>query len=133
AKRVRLHGLPKDQIPKMSVILKKLHLLLPILIIVYLLFKGISIERTALLGIVSTIIVSAFMKETRINFSKFITALTEGARTALSVAVACARAGIIIGVVTKTGLGLSLGNSLVDIAETIAPSVQVQLLLTLFI
>lgn len=131
AKRMGLHGLPKDQIPKMSVILKKLHLLLPILIIVLLLFQGYSIERTALLGIVSTIIVSAFMKETRINFGKFITALTEGARTALGVAVACACAGIIVGVVTKTGLGLKMGNGLVSIAASIAPNVQIQLLLTL--
>src|SRR5699024_12780738 len=53
AKRMGLHGLTKDQIPKMSVILKKLHLLLPILIIVLLLFQVYSIERTALLGIVS--------------------------------------------------------------------------------
>src|SRR5699024_7387344 len=114
AKRMGLHGLPKDQIPKMSVILKKLHLLLPILIIVLLLFQGYSIERTALMGIVSTIIVSAFMKETRINFCKFITAITEGARTAIGVAVACACAGIIVGVVTKTGLGLKMGNGLVS-------------------
>src|SRR5699024_8968606 len=92
-----------------------------------LLFQGYSIERTALLGIVSTIIVSAFMKETRINFGKFITALTEGARTALGVAVACACAGIIVGVVTKTGLGLKMGNGLVSIAA----NVQLQLLLTL--
>src|SRR5699024_7278293 len=75
----------------------------------------------------------AFMKETRINFGKFITALTEGARTALGVAVACACAGIIVGVVTKTGLGLKMGNGLVSIAASIAPNVQIQVLLTLVI
>lgn len=131
AKRMGLHGLPKEQIPKLKVIFKKIHLLLPILIIVFLLFKGFSIERTALLGIVSTIVVSSFLKDTRINFSKFINALTGGARTALSVAVACACAGIIVGVVTKTGLGLKMGNGLVSIAASIAPSIQIQLLLTL--
>src|SRR5699024_9653862 len=68
AKRMGVHGLPKDQIPKMSVILKKLHLLLSILIIVLLFLQGYSIERTALLGIVSTIIVSVFLKVTIINF-----------------------------------------------------------------
>ncbi len=131
AKRKGLLGLPKEEIPKISVVLKKLHLLFPILFIIYLLFQGFSIERTALLGILSTIVVSMFLKETRINFSKFIDALTSGARTALGVASATACAGIIVGVVTKTGLGLKLGNSLVSIAGNISTNIQMQLMLTL--
>lgn len=132
AKKMGLHGLPADQIPKVSVVLKKIHLLLPILIIIFLLFKGFSIERTALYGILSTIVVSMFLKETRINFAKLLEALTSGARTALGVASATACAGIIVGVVTKTGLGLKMGNSLVSIAGTISTNVNVQLMLTLF-
>src|SRR5699024_10652643 len=115
----------------MSVIVKKLHLLLPILIIVLLLFQVYSIDRTALLGIVYMIIVSAFMIETCINFGKFFTSLTEWTSTSVGVAVACACAGIIVRVVTKTGLGLKMGNGLVSIAASIAPHVQIQLLLTL--
>lgn len=132
AKRMGLYGLPKDQIPPKKEVLKKIHLLLPIIAIVWLLFEGVSIERTALYGIGITIVVSLFMKETRITPRKFITALTSGARTALGVAAATACAGIIVGVVTKTGLGLKLGNSLVDIAGAIATSADMQLLLTLF-
>lgn len=131
AKKMGLLGLPADQIPKYNVVLKKLHLLIPILVIVVLLFQGFSIERTALYGILSTIIVSLFLKDTRINFTKFIEALTSGARTALGVASATACAGIIVGVVTKTGLGLKLGNSLVSIAGSISTNVQMQLMLTL--
>src|SRR5699024_8625254 len=48
AKKQGLVGLSKDQIPKVNVVLKKLHLLFPIVFIVYLLFQGFSIERTAL-------------------------------------------------------------------------------------
>lgn len=132
AKKQGLLGLPSEQIPKVKVVLKKLHLLFPIVLIVYLLFQGFSIERTALLGILSTIVVSMILKETRINFAKFITALTSGARTALGVAAATASAGIIVGVVTKTGLGLKMGNSLVSIAGNISTNIQMQLLLTLF-
>ncbi|MEI3607281.1 TRAP transporter permease [Pseudogracilibacillus sp. SE30717A] len=131
AKRLGLLGLPAEQIPKVKVVLKKIHLLIPILVIIVLLFKGFSIERTALFGILSTIIVSLFLKETRINFAKFLEALTSGARTALGVAAATACAGIIVGVVTKTGLGLKMGNSLVSIAGNISTNVQMQLLLTL--
>lgn len=132
AKKQGLLGLPKEEIPKIKVVLRKLHLLFPIVFIIYLLFQGFSIERTALLGILSTIVVSAFLKETRINLAKFITALTSGARTALGVAAATATAGIIVGVVTKTGLGLKMGNSLVSIAGSLTTNIQMQLLLTLF-
>lgn len=132
AKRTGLLGLPDDQIPKMKVVLKRMHLLLPIVIIVLLLFKGFSIERTALLGIVSAIVVSLFLKDTRITLPKIIEALTSGARTALGVAAACACAGIIVGVVTKTGLGLKMGNGLLDMAGVLASgNLQLQILLTL--
>lgn len=138
AKRLGLLGLPKDQIPKKSVVFKKIHLLLPIVVIVWLLFDGYSIERTALYGIASIIIVSLFRKDTnlfidgkKLSLRKLLLALTSGARTALGVAAATACAGIIVGVVTKTGLGLKLGNTLVSLAGAIASSAEVQLALTL--
>src|SRR5690625_3307574 len=132
AKKLGLYGLPEEQIPRKKEVLKKIHLLFPILAIVWFLFKGFSIERTALLGILATIIVSLFRRDTRITPRKIILALTDGARTALGVAAATACAGIIVGVVTKSGLGLKLGNSLVNVAATLATSVNMQLLLTLF-
>ncbi|MFB4212894.1 TRAP transporter permease [Shouchella sp. JSM 1781072] len=131
AKRLNLLGLPADQIPAKMVIIKKLHLLLPILLIIFLLFRGFSIERAALLGILSTVIVSLFLKETRITPSKFVLALTSGARTALGIAAATACAGIIVGVVTTTGLGLKMGNMIVGLAGTFTTSPEIQLLLTL--
>jgi TRAP transporter 4TM/12TM fusion protein len=50
------------------------------------------------------------------GFLDFIDALADGARSALGVAVACAAAGIIVGVVTKTGLGLKMANGLLDLS-----------------
>jgi len=139
AKRLGLVGLPKEEMPSKIAVLKKLYLLLPILAIVYFLFEGYSIERTAIYGILACILVSMFSKETnmflqngKFTFSKFITALTDGARTALGVAAATACAGIIVGVVTKTGLGLKLGNGLVGMAASIASNPTALILLTLF-
>lgn len=132
AKKLGLLGLPEEEIPPKKDVLKKIHLLIPILAIIWFLYRGFSIERTALYGILATIIVSLFLKETRITPKKFILALTSGARTALGVAAATASAGIIVGVVTKTGLGLKLGNSLVGLAESVTQSPQALLLLTLF-
>ncbi|GAA0336906.1 TRAP transporter permease [Bacillus carboniphilus] len=133
AKRIGLLGLSKDEMPDKKEVFKKIYLLTPILAIVWFLFSGMSIERSALLGIVVVILVSLFRKDTRITPVKFVRALTDGARTALGVAAATACAGIIVGVVTKTGLGLKLGNSLVDIAGAIASTPEIQLLLTLFL
>ncbi|MGY3715778.1 TRAP transporter permease [Sutcliffiella cohnii] len=132
AKKLGLLGLPKEEIPPKKEVLKKIHLLLPIVVIVVLLFQGMSIERTALYGILSAILVSLIRKDTRITPSKILFALTSGARTALGVAAATACAGLIVGIVTKTGLGLKLGNGLVGIASSITSTPSLLLFLTLF-
>ncbi|GFZ85852.1 C4-dicarboxylate ABC transporter [Compostibacillus humi] len=139
AKRIGLLGLPKEELPNKKEVFKKLYLLLPIIAIVYFLFAGFSIERTAIYGILFTIGVSLFRKDTNLfldennkfTIRKLVDALTDGARTALGVAAATASAGIIVGVVTKTGLGLKLGNGLVDIAASITSSPMPLLFLTL--
>lgn len=140
AKRLGLLGLPKEELPEKKKVFKKLYLLLPILAIVYFLFAGFSIERTAIYGILTAILVSLFSKETnmflnedgKFTLGKLLKALTDGARTALGVAAATACAGIIVGVVTRTGLGLKLGNGLVGLAATIANTEMMLILLTLF-
>src|SRR5690625_2049676 len=67
-----------------------------------------------------------------INFAKFIKELRSVAGTAVGVAAATATAGIIVGVVNKTGLGLKMGNSLVGLAGNLSTNIQMQLLFTLF-
>lgn len=113
AKRVGLKGLTKEQIPNKKAVLKKIYLLLPIVGIIVFLLIGIPTMQAALWGIVLTIIVSSFDKTTRLSFKDMIDALVDGARTALAVAAATACAGIIVGVVVKTGLGLSLATGLI--------------------
>ncbi|WP_186669648.1 TRAP transporter permease [Sporosarcina sp. BP05] len=116
AKRVGLKGMTEDQIPDRKKTLKKIYLLLPIVGIIVFLLIGIPTMKAALLGIVLTIIVSSFDKSTRLGFKDMIEALVDGARTALGVAAATACAGIIVGVVVKTGLGLSLATGLISAA-----------------
>ncbi|RAZ69902.1 TRAP transporter permease [Planococcus maitriensis] len=114
AKRIGLKGLAPDEMPDRKEVLKKIYLLTPILAIILFLLVGIPTMQAALYGILLTIFVSAFNKETRLGFKDIIHALVDGARTALAVAAATATAGIIVGVVVKTGLGLSLANGLVS-------------------
>lgn len=114
AKRVGLRGLTKDELPDRREVLKKIHLLLPIVIIIVFLMVGVPTMHAALYGILATILVSAINKETRLSLKDMIHALVDGARTALAVGAATAAAGIIVGVVVKTGLGLSLANGLIS-------------------
>lgn len=116
AKRVGLRGLKDEEMPNRKEVLKNIYLLTPILAVIILLTSGMSVTRAALWSILITIGVSAIRKATRIGLRQMIEALVDGARTALGVAAATACAGIIVGVVTKTGLGLKLANGLLDLA-----------------
>ncbi len=116
AKRVGLRGLKDEEMPNRKEVFKNIYLLTPILAVIVLLTSGMSVTRAALWSILITIIVSGLRKATRIGFKQMIDALVDGARTALGVAAATACAGIIVGVVTKTGLGLKLANGLLDLA-----------------
>lgn len=114
AKRVGLRGMTADQLPNRKKTLKKIYLLLPIVGIIVFLLIGIPTMQAALWGIVLTLVVSSFDKTTRLGFKDMVYALVDGARTALAVAAATACAGIIVGVVVKTGLGLSLATGLIS-------------------
>jgi TRAP transporter 4TM/12TM fusion protein len=131
AKRIGLRGLSDEEMPNRKEVLKKIYLLIPILTVIVLLVSGMSVMRAALWSIVVTIAVSAIRKDTRIGWRDAIDGLVDGARTALSVAAATACAGIIVGVVTKTGLGLTLANGLVDLAADLTNSPNGKLILTL--
>ncbi len=116
AKRLGLKGLTDDQMPNRKEVLKKIYLILPIFLIVILMMIGRPIIESALWGILACIIVGWFNKDTRLGLKGIMDALVDGARTALAVVAATACAGIIVGVVVKTGLGLSLATSLVKLA-----------------
>jgi len=116
AKRLGLRGLTKEELPDKKEVLKRLYLLLPIFIIIGSLLSGYSPERSAIVGILSCVVVGAFRKETRMGLKDVIEAFAAGARTALGVVVATACAGIIVGTVTLTGIGLKLANGLIDMA-----------------
>lgn len=126
ARKNGMEGIPREQLPKIGGVLRERgHLAIPLIAIIYLLVKGFSPMKAALWAIALTIITAMIRKSTRISARDIVKGLEDGARSALGVIIACAAAGIIIGVVTKTGLGLKLGSALIDLANG-------NLLLTLF-
>ncbi|HOE57887.1 MAG TPA: TRAP transporter fused permease subunit, partial [Bacillota bacterium] len=117
ARKTGLKGVEASKLPKLGKVLKeRWYLFAPIFVIIYMLMSGTTPIKAALYGIYSSILVGAVKKETRMNLGTLLEALETGAKGALGVAIACACAGIIVGTVTLTGLGLKMGNGLVALA-----------------
>jgi TRAP transporter 4TM/12TM fusion protein len=117
AKRKNLRGIPRDQLPKAwDIFRERGHLAIPLIVIIYLLVAGYTPMRAALFAIFLSIAASFMRKSTRMKPIEIIRGLESGARNVLGVLVACAAAGIIIGVVTKTGVGLKLASALLDLS-----------------
>jgi len=109
AKRYKLAGVPKSELPRFgSVILERGHMFIPILIVLFGLMAGYSAPLCALVGALSCLPIALLRASTRkdIRWWTVIEALEEGARNTLSVAMACACAGVVIACVTITGLGI---------------------------
>lgn len=118
AKRCRILGLPKDQLPsKAKLILEKGYMLLPLFVIVGTISVGFTAQRAALMGIACALLVSLFRKETRPSPRTLLLILERGARVALPVIAAVASAGIIAGVVGMTGLGSKFAAGIINLAD----------------
>lgn len=110
AKKQGLKGLPKADLPRVwEVLSERGHLFLPLVLIIGALMMGRSAQFSALVGVLSIVPVVLMRKTTRDEFSiaKLIDGLEAGAINAVIVALACAAAGIVIGVIAQTGLGLT--------------------------
>ena len=117
AKRCGLKGKTWDQIPRFVMVLKERgHLFVPLIAIIYILMEGYTPAYAALIGLGLSVVAGMVKKATRMSIPDIVNALEAGARSALGVAIACATAGIIVGVVTLTGLGLKMANGLIDLA-----------------
>ena len=117
AGKTGLVGIPRDRLPRVRAVLKdKGHLLIPIFLLLYLLlFSGTTVVFSAVITIVATILVAACRKSTRMSFKDICDAFADGAKQTVSVAMACACVGIIIGVTSKTGFGLTMANTIITL------------------
>jgi TRAP transporter 4TM/12TM fusion protein len=131
ARRIGLVGLPKADLPRLrEVMVERGHLFLPLVVIVVVLLAGYSAAFSALCGIGSVIPTTWLRASTRKTFTlqAIIEALESGARNTLVVALACACAGIVIGTITLTGLGLAFTGIVLALSQN---SLILALLLTM--
>lgn len=115
--KLGLRGMKAEELPSAKETLKKgWHLFLPVVVIVFFLVKGMTPLLSAFYGILSILVVSSIKKETRIGLTGILEAMATGAKNAVGVAAACATAGIVVGIVTMSGLGLKLGSAIVSLS-----------------
>jgi len=121
--RTNLKGMIED-VPRMGLVfLSKGHLLVPVAVILFMMFKGYTPMYASLFAIGSVILIASFKRDTRMGLAKIIKALEEGAKGSVSVAAACACAGMIIGVINLTGLGLKFTSFVLFLAgDSLAPA-----------
>ena len=145
AKKLGLKGIPKDQLPKLSVLMKKIYLLAPLVVLVVMVSTNMkTMQFSAAIAILVTIIVGLVNNVTNalaagregrsflgtlgaslvsrdsdvdsISIYKIIDALEAGGKGTITVAVACAMAGIVAGCITVTGLASKLITAIVSVS-----------------
>jgi len=131
ARREGLAGLPESEVPRLArVVRERGHLFLPIALLLGTLLAGYSAPRAALFGLLACFPLALLRRGTRegIGLGTLLDALEDGARNTIPVAMACACAGIVIGTIALTGLGIGLTALLVTLAQN---SLLVALLVTM--
>ena len=120
AKRDGLSGLPKPELPRLlQVLLTRGHLFVPILVVFWGLLLGYSAPLCALAAALVCLPMALLRATTRqgITWRTVWGALEDGARNTLSVAMACACAGLVIGCVTITGLGITFTQVVIALSQ----------------
>lgn len=124
AKRLGLRGLRADELPPLVQVLKKHWLsLTPLLLLVYFIFSGRTPDFAAVYGIIACVVVGYLQPENRLNLRDLYGVLAKGASQTLAVGAAAACVGLIVGVVTLTGVGFRLGFVVVQTATDISQTV----------
>jgi TRAP transporter 4TM/12TM fusion protein len=139
AKKFGLEGQPKESLPKVGKVVKEgLHFIIPVGILIYVLVNNYSPMMAGFVAVVSTVAASLAANavkwrvaptlsaegKTRASASAFaagelmsiVRALEKGAKSAIMVSVACAAAGIIVGMVTLTGMGLKFSSLVLELS-----------------
>ena len=119
ALKTGIGGMPRSELPKFSEVFRsKGHLVIPPLALVFILtVVRYSATKTAFVSLPILILVAALRKNTRLKPKDYIDALKDAAFISVQIIAACGLAGIVMAVVTQTGLGLKFSNLLITLAH----------------
>ena len=117
ARRLGIAQIPRSELPDLRRGLReRAHLLLPLVLLVYLILTGTGLAMAALWATATVLVVSTLRRSTWMGPARIVEAASAGAREAITVAAPTAVAGLIIGVVVYTGLGLKFTSALQALA-----------------
>jgi TRAP transporter 4TM/12TM fusion protein len=120
AQKQGIWGLPRNELPKIGETVKNgIHFIIPVGILITALILSYSPMMAGFVAILSIYVTALTRKQSRISFKTLLKILEEGARNAIVVAVACAAAGIIVGIVNLTGTGLRFSSLVVSLSQGI--------------
>ena len=116
AKMYNIKGEKSEQ-PALAILKKEWYYTLPLIVITIFMLLGYSPAYSAILGIVSCIVISWFKKDTRIDLKRFVEASREGTVNSLKIGATVGVIGIIIGVLTFSGLVLTFADIVIELAD----------------
>ena len=120
AKKLGLRGLRAEEVPKFSIVLRDHWLsIIPLITLVYLILSGRTPDYAAVYGIISCVVIGFLNPVNRLTFRDLWDSLAKGAKNTLAVGSAAATVGIVVGIVTLTGVGFRLGYVVVQTATDI--------------
>ena len=116
AKKANMKGLPREQLPKLGMLIRQIYMLTPIIVLIYALFAGYSVIRCGTLAMATAAVVS-WLTPHKMGPKQLFHALDNGARMVLQLVAVCATAGIIVGVIALTGIGSRFSTVLLSLAD----------------
>lgn len=124
ARKLGLRGLAADELPKAAIVLRQHWLsIIPLAILVYLILSGRTPDFAAVYGIIACVVVGFLNPVNRLTIPDLWNALAAGAKSTLAVGAAAATVGIVVGVVTLTGVGFRLGFVVVQTANDLGATI----------
>jgi TRAP transporter 4TM/12TM fusion protein len=112
-----LRGIPRDELPRMRDMVRRLHLFAPLVVLITALLMGYSVFRAGSVGLVTAVIVSWFSaREDRMGPRRIVDALNQSARDSVQLVAVCACAGIIVGIIALTGLAGRFSSLILAVA-----------------
>jgi TRAP transporter 4TM/12TM fusion protein len=120
AKKQGMEGQPADMLPRVGQVLSGgLHFILPVIALITALLLNVSPMMAGFVAVVSTYLASQLRKKSRMGLRQLLRALERGAKNAVMVSVACAAAGVIVGVVNLTGQGLNFSSLVLKLSMNV--------------
>ncbi len=117
AKKEGMEGQDPEDLPKVWQVLKDgIHFIIPVAALVTALLMNVSPMMAGFVAVVSTYVASLLRKKSRMGLRQILSALDRGGRNAIMVSVACAAAGVIVGVVSLTGQGLNFSSMVLTLS-----------------